>query len=123
LKFLPPEIAASDRASTVAPGRVRLSVAEARDLSEGALRGVGYRDDEARIIADHVIDAALCGYEYSGLAPLRFNSLGRLKLPDPNSPPRSAFPRVHDQHTALQLRQRPTRYSFPLTGFTTIVCP
>jgi LDH2 family malate/lactate/ureidoglycolate dehydrogenase len=51
-------------------GRVRLSVAEARDLSEGALRGIGYADEEARIIADHVIDAALCGYEYSGLAKI-----------------------------------------------------
>jgi LDH2 family malate/lactate/ureidoglycolate dehydrogenase len=55
--------------------RVRLSVADARDLAEGALRGIGYRDDEARIIADHVIDAALCGYEYSGLAKI-------LNIPD-----------------------------------------
>jgi hypothetical protein len=30
--------------------------------------GIGYDAEEARIIADHVIDAALCGYEYSGLA-------------------------------------------------------
>ncbi|HEX2338804.1 MAG TPA: Ldh family oxidoreductase [Hyphomicrobiaceae bacterium] len=51
-------------------GRVRLSVAEARDLAEGALEGIGYPGDEARIIADHVIDAALCGYEYSGLAKI-----------------------------------------------------
>src|SRR4029077_15865712 len=51
--------------------RLRLSVADARDLAEGALRGIGYRDDEARIIADHVIDAALCGYEYSGLPKSR----------------------------------------------------
>jgi hypothetical protein len=36
-------------------------------LAEGALRGIGYHNDEARIIADHVIDAAICGYEYSGL--------------------------------------------------------
>src|SRR6476660_6985263 len=50
--------------------RVRLTVAEARDLAEGALRGVGYQSEEARIIADHVIDAALCGYEYSGLAKI-----------------------------------------------------
>ena len=48
-------------------GRIRLSVAEARRLAEGALQGIGYSDDDARIIADHVIDAALCGYEYSGL--------------------------------------------------------
>jgi LDH2 family malate/lactate/ureidoglycolate dehydrogenase len=54
----------------MAPGRVHLSVAEARELAEGALRGIGYDADEARIIADHVIDAALCGYEYSGLAKI-----------------------------------------------------
>ena len=39
-------------------GRLRLSVADARDLAEGALRGIGYHNDEARIIADHVIEAA-----------------------------------------------------------------
>ncbi|HEY2529190.1 MAG TPA: Ldh family oxidoreductase [Xanthobacteraceae bacterium] len=49
------------------PGRIHLSVAEARDLAEGALCGMGYDHDEARIISNHVIDAALCGYEYSGL--------------------------------------------------------
>ena len=42
--------------------RVHLNVDEARALGERALRGVGYSDEEARIIADHVIDAALCGY-------------------------------------------------------------
>jgi L-2-hydroxycarboxylate dehydrogenase (NAD+) len=51
-------------------GRLRLSVSDARDLAEGALRGIGYHNDEARIIADHVIDAAMCGYEYSGLAKI-----------------------------------------------------
>ena len=51
-------------------GRLRLSVADARDLGEGALRSIGYDNDEARIIADHVIDAATCGYEYSGLAKI-----------------------------------------------------
>ena len=30
------------------------------------MRGIGYDPEEARILADHVIDAALCGYEYSG---------------------------------------------------------
>src|SRR5712691_7136246 len=50
--------------------RIRLSVSEAREHSERALRGIGYDAEEARIIADHVIDAALCGYEYSGLAKL-----------------------------------------------------
>jgi LDH2 family malate/lactate/ureidoglycolate dehydrogenase len=50
--------------------RIRLSVSEAREHSERALRGTGYDAEEARIIADHVIDAALCGYEYSGLAKI-----------------------------------------------------
>lgn len=50
--------------------RIRLSVAEAREHSERALRGIGYDAEEARIIADHAIDAALCGYEYSGLAKI-----------------------------------------------------
>jgi LDH2 family malate/lactate/ureidoglycolate dehydrogenase len=55
--------------------RVSLSVAEARDLAEGALRGIGYDAAEAHVVADHVIDAALCGYEYSGLAKI-------LNIPD-----------------------------------------
>src|SRR5438034_8010515 len=50
--------------------RVHLSVAAARALSERAMRGIGYAPEEARILADHAIDAALCGYEYSGLPKL-----------------------------------------------------
>jgi LDH2 family malate/lactate/ureidoglycolate dehydrogenase len=56
--------------SAMTPGRVRLSVAEARELAERAMRGIGYEPDEACVLADHVIDAALCGYEYSGLPKL-----------------------------------------------------
>jgi LDH2 family malate/lactate/ureidoglycolate dehydrogenase len=47
--------------------RRRLGVAEARALSLRALRGIGYAEVEAGILADHMLDAALCGYEYSGL--------------------------------------------------------
>jgi LDH2 family malate/lactate/ureidoglycolate dehydrogenase len=54
----------------MAAERVQLSVAEAREVSERAMRGIGYTAEEARILADHVIDAALCGYEYSGLPKL-----------------------------------------------------
>ena len=50
--------------------RIHLGVDEARALGERALRGIGYDAGEASIITDHVIDAALCGYEYSGLAKL-----------------------------------------------------
>src|SRR5690348_550072 len=59
----------------MAAERIHLTVEEARALGERALRGIGYDAEEARIIADHVIDAALCGYEYSGLAKI-------LNIPD-----------------------------------------
>jgi len=51
-------------------GRVHLSVDEARSIGERAMRGIGYDPEESRILTDHVLDAALCGYEYSGLAKL-----------------------------------------------------
>src|SRR6516164_500202 len=63
-------ILCAEEAIIMTLGRLRLSVADARDLAEGALRSIGYHNDEARIIADHVIDAAMCGYEYSGLAKI-----------------------------------------------------
>ncbi len=50
--------------------RIRLTVADARALGEAAMRGAGFDDDDARILTDHVLDAALCGYEYSGLPKL-----------------------------------------------------
>jgi LDH2 family malate/lactate/ureidoglycolate dehydrogenase len=53
-----------------AEDRIRMTVAEARALGEAAMRGAGYDDDDARILTDHVLDAALCGYEYSGLPKL-----------------------------------------------------
>ena len=50
--------------------RVHLSVADARALGERAMRGIGYEPEDAFILTDHVVDAALCGYEYSGLPKL-----------------------------------------------------
>jgi LDH2 family malate/lactate/ureidoglycolate dehydrogenase len=66
----------------VSADRIRLTIAEAREHSERALRGIGYDAEEARIIADHAIDAALCGYEYSGwrnssISPSTGGSSGR----------------------------------------------
>ena len=55
---------------TTAKHRIHLTVTEARALGEAAMRGVGFDDDDARILTDHVLDAALCGYEYSGLPKL-----------------------------------------------------
>jgi LDH2 family malate/lactate/ureidoglycolate dehydrogenase len=54
----------------IAPDRVRLTADEARALAVDALKKAGYDDEQAAVIADHVMDAALCGYEYSGLPKL-----------------------------------------------------
>jgi LDH2 family malate/lactate/ureidoglycolate dehydrogenase len=65
--------------------RVRLSADEARTLSEAALRGSGYDAQDARILADHMLDAALCGYEYSGL-PKILNTVEHPKAKLPRTP-------------------------------------
>ena len=67
--------------------RVHLSVPEARGLSERAMRGIGYDAEDARILADHVIDAALCGYEYSGL-PKLLNVADHPRFKQPRRPVR-----------------------------------
>lgn len=64
------EEVAETMSDAMARDRIHLTVAEARALGEAAMRGVGYDRDEARILTDHVLDAALCGYEYSGLPKL-----------------------------------------------------
>src|SRR4026207_212014 len=68
--------------------RVRLTVAKAQELSEDALRRTGYDAEEARVIADHVVDAALCGYEYSGL-PKILNVAEHSQLRRPRRPLRA----------------------------------
>jgi LDH2 family malate/lactate/ureidoglycolate dehydrogenase len=65
--------------------RIRLSIEQARHLSERALKGIGYDAEEATIIADHVIDAGLCGYEYSGL-PKILNVAEHRRLREPRKP-------------------------------------
>ncbi len=50
--------------------QVRLTLAEARAIGEAAMMGAGYDAEDARILTDHVLDAALCGYAYSGLPKL-----------------------------------------------------
>ncbi len=52
------------------------------------MRGIGYGAEEARILADHVIDAALCGYEYSGL-PKLLNVADHPHFKAPRSPMRA----------------------------------
>jgi LDH2 family malate/lactate/ureidoglycolate dehydrogenase len=53
--------------SELPPDRVRLSAEDARSLAERALLGGGCAPEEAHALAAHMTDAALCGYEYSGL--------------------------------------------------------
>jgi len=47
---------------------VQLSVEESRHLLEAALGANGYSDDEAAVIADHLMDCELRGLGYAGLA-------------------------------------------------------
>jgi LDH2 family malate/lactate/ureidoglycolate dehydrogenase len=56
--------------ATEKASRVHLKAAEGQALGEAAMRGAGYDQDEAQILAGHVMDAALCGYEYFGLPKL-----------------------------------------------------
>jgi len=46
---------------------VRLSIEDAETLGEQALESLGFTPEEARIIATHLIDAAMCGYAFAGL--------------------------------------------------------
>jgi LDH2 family malate/lactate/ureidoglycolate dehydrogenase len=74
--------------ATDSSDRVHLSVADARALGERALRGIGFDPEEARIVADHAIDAALCGYEYSGL-PKLLNVADSPRFRSPRTPLRT----------------------------------
>jgi delta1-piperideine-2-carboxylate reductase len=47
---------------------MRLTVKEARVLADAAMRAVGHDPEDARIIADHLIDCELRGVSYGGLA-------------------------------------------------------
>ena len=45
----------------------RLSVNEAQKLGEKALRKLGLTPEEATIVAEHLVDASMWGYEFAGL--------------------------------------------------------
>ena len=72
-------------ANRTSEDRVRLAVAEARNCCEAALRGIGYDNDDARIMTDHMLDAALCGYEYAGL-PKVLNVVDAPQFRQPRQP-------------------------------------
>jgi LDH2 family malate/lactate/ureidoglycolate dehydrogenase len=113
--------------------RVHLSVAEARALSEAAMRGIGYAAEEARILADHAIDAALCGYEYSGL-PKLLNVADHPRFQAPRGPMRmireTGVSVLFDggnqsgmlamYHATLATIERAQRHGFALVGVNNI---
>ena len=46
---------------------ILLSVAEATELGERALRAIGFDGEQASVITAHLVDAALCGHRFAGL--------------------------------------------------------
>jgi LDH2 family malate/lactate/ureidoglycolate dehydrogenase len=46
---------------------IRLSVGDARELAESALRKLGLSSQEAALVAEHLVDASMWGYEFAGL--------------------------------------------------------
>ena len=57
----------SERLDQDTPDTIRLSTAEATTLGVRALHRLGLPDDDVRIIVDHLIDNALCGYPFASL--------------------------------------------------------
>lgn len=46
---------------------IRMSVSEAQALGVDALIGIGYPPEDAAVVAEHLVDAAMWGYEFAGL--------------------------------------------------------
>jgi LDH2 family malate/lactate/ureidoglycolate dehydrogenase len=46
---------------------VTVTIDQAHGLGTAALQNIGLTPDESRIVADHLIDNALCGYRFAGL--------------------------------------------------------
>ena len=78
--------------------RITLTVEEARSLAQAALMPLGFDASEAAIVADHVVDAALCGYEYSGLPKIL-----NLAEHDRMHAPRRAIRTLHETPVSARL--------------------
>lgn len=62
-----------------------ISKSQADQLARRSLRAIGYSDGEAVIIGDHLVDCALCGYDYAGL-PRILSIAEHRKLVGPGQP-------------------------------------
>jgi LDH2 family malate/lactate/ureidoglycolate dehydrogenase len=62
--------------------RIHFSPAAAHAAMCDIIARLGYAPDEQRILADHMLDAALCGYEYSGMPKvLELAGTAKARLP------------------------------------------
>ncbi|MCD5422870.1 Ldh family oxidoreductase [Rhodococcus pyridinivorans] len=62
---------------------MKLSVDQTRNLAHAAMRSCGYTDNEAAIIADHLLDCELRGLSFGGLARGLSVAERRLSTPEP----------------------------------------
>lgn len=74
-------------ASTSDPERVHFTVGAAHAAMREIIGRIGYNGDEQTILANHMLDAALCGYEYSGL-PKILDLAGHAKARLPRTAPK-----------------------------------
>jgi LDH2 family malate/lactate/ureidoglycolate dehydrogenase len=58
---------ASDYIDDTPPGTIRVSVDEAIEIGESALKRIGYSKEDTDIILGQLIDNALCGYPFTSL--------------------------------------------------------
>jgi LDH2 family malate/lactate/ureidoglycolate dehydrogenase len=64
---------------------VRLSATDAQKLGESALRKLGLTPQEASVVAEHLVDASMWGYEFAGL-PRILVMADRPELKKPRTP-------------------------------------
>ena len=64
---------------------VRLSASDAQKLGESALRKLGLTPQEATVVAEHLVDASMWGYEFAGL-PRILVIADRPELKKPRTP-------------------------------------
>ncbi len=70
-----------------ASDRIQLSAEQAHAEMRAILGRIGYDGKEQTVLANHLLDAALCGYEYSGM-PKILDLAGHAKALAPRTAPR-----------------------------------
>lgn len=65
------------------PSTVTMSVQSAAELATRSLQSLGYDREQAGIVADHLVDAAMCGYGFAGLPRILAIAEERPRWPNP----------------------------------------